>query len=137
MGADIHGVLQESFDGKRWHTIATIEDDRNYALFSALAGVRNYNDIVPIDEPRGFPEGFEVDGDVHNVSYSDREVWMGDHSYSWLSIDELVNWDGWDQLITRGDTLRDRAWLFLKWLDWADTKTKGNKERRIVFGFDS
>ncbi|HEY6020345.1 MAG TPA: hypothetical protein VIY48_10690 [Candidatus Paceibacterota bacterium] len=135
MGADIHGVLQESYDGKRWTTISGIEDDRNYALFAALADVRNYGGITPIDKPRGLPEGFEGEaGDV----YAPDGMWMGDHSYSWLSIDELVSWDGWDQECYEG-ILRDYVQVFLKWLDWADLKTEfyKGKGRRVVFGFDS
>lgn len=138
MGADIHGVLQESLDGKRWYTIAEIEDDRNYWLFSALADVRNYGSITPISEPRGFPEDFEVDGDMHSMPYSGRGVWLGDHSHSWLTIEELIAWDGWDQDLG-GERLRDLVPTFLAWLKWADLKTgrfRGNK-RRIVFGFDS
>lgn len=135
MGADIHGVLQESFDGKAWHTISGIEDDRNYTLFAALADVRNYSGVTPISEPRGLPEGFE--GEVGDV-YASTGTWMGDHSYSWLTIDELVNWDGWDQECHES-ILRDYTSVFLKWLDWADAKTEfyKGKGRRIVFGFDS
>lgn len=138
MGADIHGVLQESYDGKSWTTISEIEDDRNYALFAALADVRNYSGVTPISQPRGLPEGFEVEDEAHRMSYHDSKVWMGDHSYSWLSIDELVGWDGWDQGCYEG-VLRDYTQVFLKWLDWADAKTEfyKSKGRRIVFGFDS
>lgn len=129
MGADIHGVLQESYDGKSWTTISEIEDDRNYALFAALADVRNYTGVTPISQPRGLPDDFVIDDEDHFG------IWMGDHSYSWLSIDELVGWDGWDQGCYEG-VLRDYTQVFLKWLDWADAKTEFYKGRRVVFGFD-
>lgn len=134
MGADIHGVLQERYLGSSWTTIATIEDDRNYALFAALADVRNYGGITPISEPRGLPEDFEIDGEEHRMSYTGDKVWMGEHSYSWLSINELLKWHGWDQ-----EDLRVPAETFLAWLKWAELKTSWSDkvEARIVFGFDS
>lgn len=30
---------------------------------------------------------------------SEANPWLGDHSFSWLTLDELLNWDGWDQLV--------------------------------------
>lgn len=140
MGADIHGVLQERYGSGRWYTVEEIEDDRNYALFSALAGVRNYGSITPIAGPRGLPEDFEVvEGDSVKMDYKGYTVWLGDHSFSWLTIEELTAWDGWDQDMGDGETLRDYVATFLAWLKWADLKTGRLKEyeRRIVFGFDS
>lgn len=102
MGADIHGVLQTRFnsaDGpKGWWNEGEIEDSRNYLVFSALAGVRNYNDITSISKPRGLPEGVELD-DNDCIKLYGREIWMGDHSYSWLTTEEILDWDGWDQVV--------------------------------------
>lgn len=60
---------------------------RNYGVFSFLAGVRNYSDVPPLSEPRGLPDDLKVpDGE-------DGEFWLGDHSYSWLSVAELEAFD--------------------------------------------
>lgn len=108
MGADIHGIFQRH-DGasKTWQDIeSTYEQDRHYFLFGILADARG--DGPPIAEPRGLPEGFElVDGEYHPISdlkfmdprrrgwHEDGEplvVWMGDHSRSWLTGEEMLKW---------------------------------------------
>jgi hypothetical protein len=118
MGTDIHAVFQrKTADG--WEDVPSFfEQDRHYYLFSILAGVRNgygfagvktYEPVEPISEPRGLPEDFEGDADEHRVSgadllppymreYSESDlkekgylsVWLGDHSHSWLTADEIL-----------------------------------------------
>ena len=68
---------------KEWE-IVSIYDDRDYNLFAALADVRNYDRVIPIDKPRGLPE--DVSKDVYNESLR----WESDgHSHSWLTAKEL------------------------------------------------
>lgn len=126
MGTDIHGVLQERWgSGSHWFDMGEIPDTRHYFLFSILAGIRNSEAVIPISEPRGFPEGFKVDGDENHGFH-----WMGDHDYSWLTLKEIRDWDGWDE------ESRERCATFLAWLTYAELLTEGY-EARIVFGFDS
>jgi hypothetical protein len=64
---------------------------RNYDLFAILAGVRNYNDIQPISEPRGLPD------DVCKPIKKESDAWDCDgHSHSYLTLKELLNFD-WEQ----------------------------------------
>jgi hypothetical protein len=112
MGTDVHGIWQAKKNGK-WHDVeSTWDQSRHYFLFSWLAGVRNgfgfagvttYDPIKPISEPRGLPDDFEG-GEEHPVA--DPKVmgrraeyiepgespvmWMGDHSHSWLTADEIL-----------------------------------------------
>jgi len=89
MGCDIHGVFQRS-SGAAWEDIeSNYEQDRHYQLFAVLAGVRNGHGfagvptgavITPISDPRGIPSDFVL------------KIWMGDHSHSWLSGEEMVAW---------------------------------------------
>ncbi len=74
---------------RRWYT------DRNYSLFAILADVRNgfgfagtpiSRGFKPISAPRGIPKDFEQkDPDE-----------LGDHSFSWLLVSELLTYD-WNQ----------------------------------------
>jgi len=63
--------------------------DRNYTVFSVLAGVRNDGYVKPISEPRGLP-----DDATH--SKVEPEYEYGDHSFSWLTLAELLSYD-WEQ----------------------------------------
>lgn len=97
------------------------EQDRCYLLFAFLADVRNgfgfagiftHKPVEPISEPRGlpsefpeiadgtyeFPKAVTLDGKGNPIpdtlSRWDRDdyVWFGDHSFSWLTIDEILDW---------------------------------------------
>ena len=104
MGSDIHGLLQKRWSpGRAYETISEIEHGRNYILFAALAGVRNYYNIKPISEPRGIPDDISYDPDKTYDEEGKRlpgALDLGDHSFSWLTLRELLDWDGWDQTFT-------------------------------------
>lgn len=118
MGCDVHAVWQAKKEGK-WVDVASLWDqDRHYFLFSWLAGVRNgygfagvptYTPVKPIAEPRGYPEDFDVEDDYHaapieavdprRAQWKDDDdklpdgryrIWLGDHTHSWLSADEIL-----------------------------------------------
>lgn len=70
-------------DEREW-VVEPIFDDRHYELFATLAGVRNYNDITPIDEARGLPD------DVSQKVKEESDWWGYDgHSRSWLYASEI------------------------------------------------
>ena len=76
-------LYPEEFYEKEWE-IVSIYDHRDYNLFAALADVRNYDHVIPIDKPRGLPE------DVSKDVYSESLRWGSDgHSHSWLTAREL------------------------------------------------
>lgn len=106
MGCDIHLRVERKRDSGHWVDVAPPEtwsedslqedpehkrrtyehwfSDRNYELFAALAGVRNSGHIIPLFAPRGLPE------DVATKNDPDGEGgWFGDHSHSWVTLDEL------------------------------------------------
>lgn len=103
MGTDIHGVFQR-YDGSRWLDIQTEYGfDRHYQLFAVLADVRNGfgfaghitgQKVEPISAPRGYPKDFDVDNDRHPTSLPSDEgfSWMGEHSFSWLTAEEMMEW---------------------------------------------
>jgi hypothetical protein len=143
MGTNIHGILEIKWShSNRWESIMPVDQWRNYALFAALAGVRNYLDLEPISEPRGVPDGFD-NGKAEDFMRSRGEYW-GDHHYSWLTLKELREWDGWDQIVKYGDgessSLRELCATFLAWLEYAWLHCKTfflEDEARVVFCFDS
>lgn len=108
MGTDIHSVIQVKTAHHGWVDVCNnVGDNRNYDTFAVYADVRSGYGFAgtdtgegwtPISQPRGFPEDFLVDGTNHIVKIPYREssvdIWMGDHSYSWLLLSEIESaWD--------------------------------------------
>lgn len=112
MGTDVHAIWQAKKDG-RWVDIESKWDqDRHYFLFAWLADVRNgygfagiptHEPIQPIAPRRGLPADFEggEDHPVTDVAVLGKDAeylkdgekpskWMGDHSHSWLTADEIL-----------------------------------------------
>lgn len=71
-------------------------NDRNYGTFGFLCGVRNYSHVPALSAPRGLPE------DASQAVAAEYADWGTDaHSASWLSVDELANFN-------YDDTFEDR-----------------------------
>ena len=101
-------VTEESFT---W-----IYHDRNYQLFAMLADVRNGvgfagiktgERLNPITPERGIPVDY---ADNAKATYEDalgiaalsedNMSWLGEHSFSWLKYEELIDPGYWDQVAT-------------------------------------
>jgi len=135
MGADIHAVAQKKTPSGFEDVPTEWDRRRHYFLFAWLAGVRNgygfagvvtHAPITPVSEPRGLPDDFliiedhshpcrkEIAPGFYAQEHWDDSVglWLGDHSHSWLSFDEIISaappitwrtgmidrvtFDGWD-----------------------------------------
>lgn len=146
MGCDIH-IRAERKAGGKWEIIPGLRpfDWRHYGMFAFLANVRNYSAIPPLSEPRGLPNDAPDDSD------------LGDHSYSWLSVDELSAFDyeaavedrrytrqegpgWWNGAATcepgQGEMTTYREFLGEAFFDDLEKLKRAGAER-IVFGFDS
>lgn len=88
MGADIHMYGEKKNANGEYEMVGEFFDLRSYSIFAFLADVRNYSAIKPISPTRGIPT---------DVSYEVKyfyNSWFGDaHSASWLTLDELFNFD--------------------------------------------
>lgn len=131
MGCDIHVCveLKESW-GNKW-CACILEDgafsDRNYVLFGMLAGVRG--DGPTISEPRGWPP--DLSPEVKTAIEND----MGDHSASWLTVKEILEFH-------KSGEQQQYCEHFFNWLrfesTWLEYIVKETPERvRLVFNFDS
>jgi hypothetical protein len=103
MGCDIHNYVERKINGV-WELVpdtygpldymANYSDKynrhawslpRSYNFFATLAGVRNYNELTPIHEPKGIPE------DASEVLKKEWEQWQYDgHTPSFFSVKELL-----------------------------------------------
>ena len=117
-------------------------------MFAFLANVRNYSFVPSISEPRGLPEDINYD--------TEEDYTLGEHSFSWLSLKELLAFD-YDQTFEDRRCMRDgngaadsgpgngEQTTFRKFLgplffrDLAIMQCLGREPEhvRIVFGFDN
>lgn len=146
MGCDIH-LIGQRHNGTEWETVETAAFGyRSYALFGFLADVRNYSAVKPISEERGRPEDFSDDDDA-----------LGDHSFSWLSVSELLafNYDAMTEDRRCQRQIGPNAWTGAATCESGEGKAMTYREflgekffndlsslvadgiERIVFGFDS
>lgn len=154
MGCDIHSAVEIRRDGQ-WHWDASAKfndildhptnepfDWRNYGMFGFLADVRNYSHVPPLSESRGLPYNLSPE----LTSQDGGVTWLGDHSFSWLSLSELLDFDYdrpfEDRRITTvggGSMTTFREFLGQSFFNELEIlKTYGSPEDiRIVFGFDS
>lgn len=135
--------------------------DRNYLLFQILADVRSAWSLEPIAPPRGLPPDMSnelqlvamASGDNAYLPLEDEELrsavfdhyggYLGDHSYSWLSLDELLAYDWKAKVTAGGQTVAvsshvatfTRVMGMIKKL--ADRENLAYDQVRLVFGFDS
>lgn len=150
MGCDIHPVLEVKGEDGKWHgkvlcwcsrtgsapdTEGALYIHRNYSLFAMLAGVRNYDGVKPIAEPRGVPDDaseafvkmnwFRVvpddefdENDEWSVRLSDAERWVKGNSSDWRDGKSLVS----------NPDFHSHSWLTLAEIEAGDRsqKTSGN-----------
>ena len=150
MGCDIHYMVQIQTSPGIWKNRPDWKffDGRSYNLFGVLANVRNYGELPYISDPRGFPEDVELDDTI--CAYEILGRWLGDHSFTYLTLAELLSFD-YDQkcfnkrdLQTEPEPLRDylpdEYFVNLKQLEY-EMKYCGNNltphDVRILIGFDN
>lgn len=172
MGCDIHSVAIDAngkpVNGGQWANGKAANPEwgygdgepfgwRNYGVFGFLANVRNYSGVTPISEPRGLPADF--DRYPYEVG---EDNWIGNHSFSWLSVDELeaFNYDAVmvDRRVTEhffradgsyggssgGATAPPNIGKAMTWREFLGsdffhdiTELRRIGADRVVFGFDS
>lgn len=116
MGCDIYGWIESKEETGHWRQRLKLEASRHYALFGGLAGVRrNDLEIIP---PKGKPEDADLYGE---------DCELGDHSFSWLTTDELK----------RVKAHLEKHGVYSKELDAWIAAMEQLGDARIVFGFDS
>ena len=143
MGCDIHSF---AIDGNGEPIDGVWSDDeygdgrpfgwRNYGVFGFLADVRNYSEAPPISDQRGLPDDFKRY--MRNRDSLNQYTDIGDHSFSWLSVAELLAFD-YDVIF---DDMRSDVRVTIReflgddfFNDLAELQRIGAD--RVVFGFDS
>lgn len=145
MGCDIHCFAEAKIDGKWIGLGETTHVERNYQLFSKMAGVRQCEGVTPIAGPRGLPK------DASELTKLHKEHWGVDgHSSSWLSAEEVNMVEEWvkdkEYRVSSGhiwrpifDYVFGSGWDFNsykvdgKYYDMPD----GFEDARVVFWFDN
>lgn len=87
MGCDIHLHIEVRLNGK-WEHYAAPNIDRDYSLFSRMAGVRGKE--IPISKPKGLPSDLTT-----LTKYDADRCGIDGHDHSWLSKKEIVRLKDW------------------------------------------
>ena len=121
MGCDIHSFAEKrNSETGKWELIEdflTIDEFekkyskkekgsspfnwRSYSVFAFLAGVRNYDHCEPISPPKGLPDDSEyLNNNLVSFGYGKKETLYKSieedfsyHSASWLTVQELLDFD--------------------------------------------
>lgn len=100
MGTDIHHCFQAKINGQWQFIEGAYEGNRDSTLFAYLANVRNgfgfagvptHTPVKPISEPRGFPTDWAYGNKAPIPDKYGESCWLGDHSHSWLTADEILS----------------------------------------------
>jgi hypothetical protein len=130
MGCDIHMLVQHK-PHEHWYTIMEMRfpPGRDYLLFAIMAGVRG-DESLAIALPRGIPDDARIDLNDEFDRY-----YLGDHSYSWLSFDELLEVQ---KRYAAEAKKHGQAWCESNTdLDAVIDFMRHYKNTRLIFGFDS
>jgi hypothetical protein len=129
MGCDIHAVIEIKHGAVFWWWAAEVHIDRDYQLFTLLAGVRCPDRVIKYIEPRGWPDPCS-----YRVTHL-AEEWEDDgHSASWLTVEEC------EAVIARWkDAFPDSEpnYDFAAWVGAMRALKLPGNEVRIVFCFDN
>lgn len=111
MGTDIHGFVQRRYnENERYETVGEIENGRNYVVFAILAGVRNgfgfagcatHDPLTPVSAPRGLPVDLGWKDRWERTEFDLDSFDFGDHSQSWLTLHEILEWPHWDDKLAQ------------------------------------
>lgn len=155
MGCDIHTFVEVQKNGK-WEAVPNpagckpcwmgedgwelyglysgwVYEDRNYTLFSALAGVRNRYGVTPFGYPRGIPD--DASPQVREYFIEDEEA-CDLHSCSYYYLWELYSFD-WSVRLPDGERLCDCCGYFLDESIPTMGRLGESDNVRLVFGFDN
>ena len=152
MGCDIFSRAEKRI-GEKWQVISGLHpfsDARSYRVFGFLADVRNWAGVMPISQPRGLPQGVVAPVDEETPD----DEWLGEHSFSWLLVSELLAVD-YDRVVEdrrttgvvdgitygsitaepgQGRSMTLRAFLAPPYFEDLDALVAAGADR-IVFGF--
>jgi|ERR1700733_7472888 len=113
MGCDIHPYAEVRVNGRWQRSYIKVPRDRNYWAFGVLANVRNGygvagsytgEPVTPISEPRGLPADCVTRENFIEDYESPDYVNLGDHSFSWVTLAELLALD-LDTPVTEGGVI--------------------------------
>ena len=138
MGCGIHLHIEVKIEGD-WHHYNHPDVDRYYKLFAKMAGVRNYEEVVPISSPKGLPS------DPTFSTLFDATQWgLDGHSHSYLGAEEVIELYQWidkePKVINQGWFHDNFGWLFGNsfgsFLKYSEDYPTELEDFRFVFWFD-
>jgi hypothetical protein len=136
MGCDIHAVIEYRISGDMWFVAGiNVEIPRDYRLFAAMAGVRNYEEVIPVAAPRGLPTDMDgTEGEERAAGGTTagffKALGSDGHTHSWLYTSEF------EEALSLSGSHNQPAWAL--WGYMTALANDGTRPMaRIVFCFDN
>lgn len=139
MGCDIHAHFEIKLNGK-WEHFSQPQLDRNYKLFSVMAGVRDdcvTNDWGLICAPKGLPDDLSI------VTKFCADYWGDDgHTHSWFNAKEIDKVIKLHEEMCEVSFLVYKQWGYLLGNGWesfgkySEDYPEEIEDIRLVFWFD-
>ena len=127
--------LQEYDDEDSYWDFDSFYGDRNYLIFSILAGVRGRDDFeYKMSDPRGLPEGLS-----YPVKYMS-DIWeMDAHSHSYYYLNELIDrWGEMKKKVEKSKVIEDYVIDILdNLIEDLSSVDEDSSNVRCVFWFDN
>jgi hypothetical protein len=116
MGCDIHAVIEFEVSNRILEfTDGPIFIQRDYDLFSALAGVRSVDGFRPLHPPRGLPGNY---GEAVGRLFFDLIVPDGEENHPWYPGVNCVNRSFAERCLAQGHSFYDRSGRCISNPDW-------------------
>lgn len=118
MGCDIHAAIEYK-EGSEWKAIlmpnkyfakwgdekeltASVDIGRNYDVFAILGNVRNGSGFAGTDTGEGFVPMSDGRGVPTDISEAAKEALSNEHSATWVTLTDIMNYDWSRTTIKRG-----------------------------------
>ncbi len=140
MGADIHAHFEIKVAGE-WLHYSQPNIQRDYRLFTKMAGVRCIDEVEPISKPRGLPSG-----QISKTTALEARWWGSDgHSHSWLNAKEIAEVIKFHLSLPDVESWRIShfQWFYLNGNDWESfleypkDYPEEIEDIRLIFWFDN
>lgn len=134
MGCDIHLYFEKKNEDNTWEAIEIdprlIPDDRNYAVFGFLAGIRD-DEVEPQFAGRGIPL------DTSLPSKKNGDFYIGDFGFTYAYLDEILSAPWKENELDQCEFYAFCMHVLPKMVTSLPLSIEEERNVRVIMGFDN